>query len=334
MNTDTRARETGGSRFEDRLLAAVLADFDQLTGAPGPDPAAARHRSVSVRDIPRRPVTARRAAWALTATAAAAAVAVVVASGVVGGSGARGGGPAGGQSASGRQAGHLPAGTQAQPHFQTAAYVMRHVRSALAGHRYLLITLDHAPDSQTGRLTYDKIWTSSTSRTDRIVDLTPDGQPVTGYLVTTRPHTTVSIVIDYRHHTWTRTVYPFGSATDSSGPAPRHETLSQQSARLRAEVASGKMTLVGRARIDGQAALYLRQGSRRTGLLEMWVDPQTYLPIRTIGTSPGESPDSPRAIRDDYQWLRATAANERQLTAAGAIPAGFTQVKPGPSAGN
>jgi hypothetical protein len=63
----------------------------------------------------------------------------------------------------------------------------------------------------------------------------------------------------------------------------------------------------------------------------MWVDPQTYLPIRTIGTSPGESPDSPRAIRDDYQWLPATAANERQLTPAEAIPAGFTQVKPGPA---
>jgi hypothetical protein len=332
MNTDTRARETGASRFEDRLLAAVLADFDHLTGAPGTDPAA-RHRSARKRGTSHRPVTARRAAWAVTATAAAAAVAVVVTSSVVGGSSAPGG-PAGGQNAVGSQAGQLPAGTQAHPHFQTAAYVMRHVRSALAGHRYMLITLDHAPDSQTGRLTYDKIWTSNTSRTDRIEDLTPDGQPVTGYLVTTKPHTTVSIVIDYRHRTWTRTVYPFGSATDSSGPAPRHETLSQQSARLRAEVASGKMKLVGRTRIDGQAALFLRQGSRRTGLLEMWVDPQNYLPIRTIGTSPGESPASPRAIRDDFQWLRATAATERQLTPAGAIPPGFTQVKPGGSAGN
>lgn len=321
MSTSTRARETDGSRFEDRLLAAVLADFDHLAGTSSTGPAA-HHR----------PVTARRAAWALTATAVAAAVAVVVTSGAVGSSNAPGG-PAGGQSASGGQTGHLATGpgggAQAHPHFQTAAYVMRHVRSAMAGHRYMLITLDHAPDSQTGRLTFDKIWTSNSSRTDRIVDLTPDGQPITGYLVTTKPHTTVSIVIDYRHRTWTRTVYPFGSATDSSGPAPRHETLSQQSARLRAEVASGKMTLVGRTRIDGQAALHLRQGSLRTGLLEMWVNPQTYLPIRTIGTSPGESPSSPRAIRDDYQWLPATAANERQLTPVGAIPAGFTQVKPG-----
>jgi hypothetical protein len=37
---------------------------------------------------------------------------------------------------------------------------------------------------------------------------------------------------------------------------------------------------------------------------------------------------SDKAIRDDYRWLPATAANLRLITAAAAIPAGFTQVSP------
>jgi len=39
------------------------------------------------------------------------------------------------------------------------------------------------------------------------------------------------------------------------------------------------------------------------------------------------------AIRDDYKWLPATAANLSLLTPAGAIPAGLTQV-PDAAAGN
>jgi len=52
----------------------------------------------------------------------------------------------------------------------------------------------------------------------------------------------------------------------------------------------------------------------------------TFLPIRVIDTAPGVSQSSRQAIRDDYQWLAATPAHRRLLTAAAAIPPGFTQV--------
>ena len=94
----------------------------------------------------------------------------------------------------------------------------------------------------------------------------------------------MSIVISYGSRTWSRTVYPFGSATPAGGPAPRHETPAQGAARLRAEVASGQLTLVGPARVDGQRAIELRQGTAARGLLRMWVSPDTYLPIRTVST--------------------------------------------------
>jgi hypothetical protein len=54
----------------------------------------------------------------------------------------------------------------------------------------------------------------------------------------------------------------------------------------------------------------------------MWVDPATYLPIRTIETAPGESVASDRAIRDDFKWLPDTAANLSLLTPTGLSPPG------------
>ena len=76
---------------------------------------------------------------------------------------------------------------------------------------------------QTGKPVVDEIWSTSLSDTYRIVDLTPAGQPTTGYLVTVKPHKTTSIVIDYGNRTWSKTIYLFGSASDgrrAAGPAP------------------------------------------------------------------------------------------------------------------
>jgi hypothetical protein len=56
------------------------------------------------------------------------------------------------------------------------------------------------------------------------------------------------------------------------------------------------------------------------------VDADTYLPIREIDTPAGAAPGSPQLIQDDYQWLPANPGNLQFVTAAAAIPAGFTQV--------
>jgi hypothetical protein len=163
------------------------------------------------------------------------------------------------------------------------------------------------------------------SRTYRITDLSRAGRPVTGYLVTIAAHRTVSIVIHYRARTWTRTVYPFGSASDARRPGPRPATPLGQAAHLRAQVKAGKVTLIGSATVDGQRAIHLIERTGGGGAIRLWVSPVTYLPIREIDTAPGVSPASPRAIRDDYRWLPATPANLRLLTPAAAIPSGFTR---------
>jgi hypothetical protein len=320
VNTDTPAAPAGHraeSRFEDRLLTAILADYDHLAAAPARPARPSRPAAGSV----------RRAAPALIAGAVAAAVAVTAAGLTMFASHAPG------------TPGHAQTAPQhhaTQPHtqtqIQTAAYVVHHMKDALAANTAVLVTLDHAPDAQTGRPVIDRIWSSGTSSTSRIEDLDPAGNPVSGYVVTTLARKTISIQINYQSRTWTKTIYPFGTTSRTAGPAPQPAPLpvtpAQQAAQLRAEVTAGQVRLVGPATIDGQRAIELRQGSAATGLLDMWVSPTTYLPIATIGTAPGVSQASDQAIRDDYQWLPGTPAHLRLLTAAAAIPTGFSRVPP------
>lgn len=295
MNTDTPR----DSRFEDRLLTAILDDFDQLTApAARPSPAPRRRR------------------YAVPAIIAGLAAAGVTAGTVValGGPAARPVNPPTAHSQNG----------QTRPVVRTAAYVVAHLKSALNANDDVVRILDHAPDSQTGKPVIDEIWSTSLSHTYRITDLSRAGRPVTGYLVTVTAHRTVSIVINYRARTWTRTVYPFGSASDGRRAGPRRSTPLGLAAQLRAQVRAGKVTLLGPATVDGQRAIHLVERSAR-GTISLWVSPATYLPIREIDTAPGVSATSPRAIRDDYRWLPATPANLRLLTTAAAIPSGFTR---------
>lgn len=293
MNTDT-SRE---SCFEERLLAAILDDFDQLT-APGAKP---------------RPVTSRRTVTALVATAAAAGVVAAALAGL--------GGPAP------RHAATRTTQALAGPKVRTAAYVVNHLDAALNANTAVINVIDHAPDSQTGRPVIDETWSSSLSDTYRTVELSPAGQPLTGSLVTVTAHRTVSITVNYKDRTWSTVTYPFGSATSARTPGPLRQTPLQQAAQLRAQVKAGKVSLAGSATVDGQAAIHLTE-HLSGGVISLWVSPATYLPIREIDTAPGVPLTSDKAIRDDYRWLPATAANLRLLTAAAAIPAGFTQVSP------
>ena len=294
MNTDLSRED----RFEERLLTAILDDFDQLT-AP-----AVQHRRA-------RPSGRRRVAVFLAAGAAAAGIAVAS---IAAGGAAKPGGHANGGTAQ----------TATSPKLHTAAYVVGHISSALNANTAVVDIIDHAPDSQTGKPVVDEIWSSSLSDTYRIVDMTPAGQPTTGYLVTVKPHRTTSIVIDYGNRTWSKTIYPFGSSSDARRPGPEPTTPLQLAAQLRAKVKAGQVTLVGWATVDGQRAIHLREHMTH-GQVNLWVDPDSYLPIREIDTAPGVSQTSDQAIREDYRWRPATKANLRLLTPAGAIPPGFTQ---------
>ena len=314
MNANPLAASQPRDRFEDRLLTAILADFENLTDPDSATPAYPPHRA-------RSPFATRR----LVPVAAAAAA--LVAAGAIGVT-VLGGHYPGNTGAGRTRAGVGGAIAADHARLVTTAYVVAHMKAALNANTAVLVTLSHAPNSQTGARVIDRTWESTRSDTSRSELLNRHGQPVSGVVLTVTAHKTVSVMINYRNRTWTKVTYPFGSAPSGSAPvpAPLPQTPTQQAAILRAEVTAGKITVVGRVTVDGQRAIELRSGSARTGMVELWVNPDSYLPIRDIETAPGQSPASPQAIRDDYTWLPATAANLRLLTPAAAIPAGFTKV--------
>jgi len=308
VTTDTHA-----DRFEQRLLAAILDDFPNLAGAGAPG---ARHREGP---RPAGSGTPRRRGGLVLLGAAAAAASVAGVAGVVGG---------GGHAVAVHPS--VPVRTGVPAHL-SADYVVDHVKAAVSASadRTIQYDLGQAPNSQTGVIENTATW--SYARSGREVTLTQNlgagGTPVLGYLMTATSDQTVTITINYGTRTWSTTTYPWGYATPPNTPGPLPQTTAQAADALRAAINAGSMIEAGPAEVDGQHATQLVQGSVKTGEIDMWVDPATYLPIRTIETAPGESVASDRAIRDDYKWLPATAANLRLLTPAGAISAGFTQVR-------
>jgi hypothetical protein len=305
VNTDTRA-----DRFEQRLLAAILDDFPEL--------ASAEARGVRHRKSPWPAGSGKsRKHGGLVLLAAAAAAACVA--GVLSGGG------------------HAVPLRTSVPARLSADYVVDHVKAAVNASADSAIQYDlgRAPNSQTGVIENTATWNYANAGRELTLTqiLGAGGSPVLGYLMTTTSDTTVTITINYGNRTWSTTTYPWGYATPPNTAGPLPQTTVQAADALRDAIKAGSMTDVGPAEVDGQPAIQLVQGSTKTGEIDMWVDPVTYLPIRTIETAPGESVASDRAIRDDYKWLPDTTANLSLLTPAGAIPAGFTQV-PNADTGN
>jgi hypothetical protein len=304
--------DTTANHFKDSLLTAILDDFDNLTTSAGTVVSPPARSRSGLASLP-----TRRTVAVVSTGAAAAALAVVGVTALSAHTSHR-------STTYARGAASQSASTP--PKIVTAAYVVNHLQAAVdtnAG--WVLETLQHAPNSQTGQPTYSENWASNVGDSTRSEALDEQGNPTTGTVLTTTPNQTTAITINYENHTWSTTTYPFGSS-GSSGPAPLPETPAQQAAQLQAGVATGMVSLVGPTTIDGQNAVELEEGTVQAGMQYVWVDPTTYLPIRELDTASGVSSTSDQGIRDDYEWLPATPANLQLLTASAAIPAGFRQV--------
>lgn len=89
---------------------------------------------------------------------------------------------------------------------------------------------------------------------------------------------------------------------------------------LRESIVNGELKVVRKTEVDGQAVLELTTRSKvaSDGDVETWwVNPVTYLPVRTLET------DSAETIQIDYGFLPPTPANIAKLKVT--IPAGFTR---------
>ncbi len=123
------------------------------------------------------------------------------------------------------------------------------------------------------------------------------------------PIKTKVIDVEYGSRTWSIT---------SAAVSVQTETGALHA--LRESIAHGKLTVVRKTIIDGQTVLELRtraKNSSASGGETWWVNPATWLPVRTLTDSSAVS------IQVDYGFLPPTPANIAKLKVT--IPPGFTR---------
>jgi len=140
-------------------------------------------------------------------------------------------------------------------------------------------------------------------------------------------HPYTQTTINYSDRTWSRGTQLTGLASGSPGtacelvkamtdPLLAGKVFFTSPSFIHGALACGGLSVTGRTRVDGAAAIKLT-GTRRLAKppITLYVSPATYLPIRiVIG-----------GLREDYRWLAPTAANLAMLKVR--IPPGFRRVK-------
>ena len=139
-------------------------------------------------------------------------------------------------------------------------------------------------------------------------------------------HPLTQTTVNYSDRTWSRGTQLTGLASGSAGaacelvkgmtdPLLAGEVFFTSPSFIHAALACGGLSVTGRMRVDGAAAITLTGTQRLAKLpITLYVSPATYLPIRiVIG-----------GLRQDYRWLAPTAANLAMLKVR--IPPGFRRV--------
>jgi hypothetical protein len=306
---------------EELLLAGMERFTADVTAPSGLAIRAARHRR-------------RRVATALAAVGAAATGGAVIAAVAVAG----------------------PAPVTGSQQAQTAAYVVRRTESALAAASSQgLVQSDRVTTSGQIRITYNiaaigiqhspgynKAGTSSAAwvygQQDKFATYASSGQLASVLGIATAHQQQTGTSVDYQNRTWwqytrpTRPPFarPTGCRAAEDPTAPFGQSV-DLAAELRTQLSCGDYTMAGTHLVDGVEALELKwvpsaEGARSQ--VTFWVDPATYLPVRSVIT--WQSPPIPGQahwagqVQIDYQWLAPTPANVAELHVT--IPPGFTEV--------
>jgi hypothetical protein len=153
--------------------------------------------------------------------------------------------------------------------------------------------------------------------TDKISAFTAAGRPVFDERLTAAGGGPAEAVI-YGSATWWRTA-PTGTQAPVPQTCGKGVDLGAGGwpAFIRFELTCGAYLMHSRERVDGVDALKLT-GNR--GLVALWVDPKTYLPVRAVFDL-GQRP-----VQTDFRWLPPTSASLAHLSLQ--VPPGFRQVRP------
>lgn len=159
----------------------------------------------------------------------------------------------------------------------------------------------------------------------RYENVGPDG-PVSSITVVPGPDgpqgTWDVLVVHHQHRAWWRYTFEPPTLPDGTVAVPSPPRF-YDPAEVRDALASGEATLLGHDQIDGRETWHLRTDLYRLGeltaTLDIYVDPQTYLPLRIV-TTPAQERDNVRSV--DLTWLPRTDENLALLEVP--IPDGYT----------
>lgn len=241
-------------------------------------------------------------------------------------------------------AGPAPAGQQAQ----TTAYVVGRTESALATSSQNLVEAGRV--TTTGQFRIQVIGSaiaiggglsSGSTRLDewsygqraKFSTFTAGGTlgTVSGWDTSGKQATFTGV--DYQHKTWwartTPALTPFpGRSGCAAATLADRDILGLDrgdvAASLRTALRCGDYTLGRTELVDGVKVLELMPAPAAHGFMNVtfWVDPATYLPVRSVSTLPAQP--AAGAIQVDFRWLPPTTANVAKLAVT--IPPGFTKV--------
>lgn len=134
-------------------------------------------------------------------------------------------------------------------------------------------------------------------------------QDIGSEITAVQPHSLLVTTVHHWDRTWSRGYVNAGADPHEGFPAVSYPE------QLRAELADGDLTIVGRERVDGDATIHLRASSPnwpRSMDPQYWVDASSYLLVRSRVVK--GSPEQQTPLVTGYQWLRRTPALRAQLT--------------------
>jgi len=211
---------------------------------------------------------------------------------------------------------------------ETVAYVAERVEAALANVTNDIIRDDQvqtAPVNDSGTN-----WTDSrTGNEFEILTSSTTGKSL-NWLSTSSVNgvlTAHQVVADYSTRTWfavslrLAAALPQGSSVNASSPV-------MTPAETKTWLDSGKLAIVGHQSINGQDTIGLR-GPWVKGYRELWVDSQTFLPVRVIVDYYADlgGPEKNMKLIGNLTWLPRTQSLVNMVNQVH-IPAGFKQVTP------
>jgi hypothetical protein len=257
--------------------------------------------------------------------AAAAGAAVLAAGGLFAAVHPAGGTVAGrGGTAAGRSPSASPSAT---PHAETVAYVTKQVSAALANVNDYILRTDQTQTGAGGNSATN--WTDPRTSNDyEILNDASNGKSIAWlrtYLVN-RVLTWKDVEADYSTHTWFDSVFHAAGPIQGSTAGATSTVMTPQ--EIKQWLDSGQMKIVGHQEINGHDTIGLRT-PWAGGYRELWVDSQTFLPVREI-TADFANTSGPlknvKLIANDT-WLPRSKSLLNMVNNV-RIPAGFRQVAP------